>query len=77
MELFVLVLLLQRLLPLLEDGGDLPLHEGPGDVGAGERAALPAGTEDLSVSALLLDGVSRAGEAELVMADSGTLRGMG
>ena len=31
-ELFVFVLLLQGLLPLLQDGGDLALHEGPGDV---------------------------------------------
>ena len=72
--LLVFVLLLQCLLPLLEDGRDLPLHEGPGHVGPGQRAAVAAGAEHLGVAALLLDGVRRAGETELVMADCGTLK---
>ena len=53
-----LVFLLQGCLSLLQDGGDLPLHEGPGHVGARERAALPTGAEDLIVSPLFLDGLS-------------------
>ena len=73
-ELFVFVLLLQGLLPLLQDGGDLPLHEGPGHVGAGQRTSVTAGAEYLGVAALLLDGVRRAGEAELVMANCRTLK---
>ena len=77
MELFVLVLLLQRLLALLQDGGDLALHEGPGHVGPGQRAAVAAGAEHLGVTTLLLDGVRRAGETELVMADCRTLKSGG
>ena len=73
-DLFVLVLLLQCLLPFLQDGGDLPLHEGPGNVGAGQRTAVTTGAEDLGVAALLLDGIRRAGETELVMANCGTLK---
>ena len=73
-ELFVFVLLLQGLLPLLQDGGDLALHEGPGNVGAGQRTAVTAGAEYLGVAALLLDGVCRAGETELVMTNSWALK---
>ena len=73
-ELFVFVLLLQGLLPLLQDGGDLALHEGPGNVGAGQRTAVTAGAEYLGVAALLLDGVGRAGETELVMTNSWALK---
>ena len=73
-ELFVLILLLQGLLPFLKDGGDLPLHEGPGHIGAGQRTSVTTGAEDLGVAALLLDGVRRAGETELVMANCGTLK---
>ena len=73
-ELFVFVLLLQGLLPLLQDGGDLALHEGPGNVGAGQGTPVSTGAEYLGVAALLLDGVRRAGETELVMANSRTLK---
>ena len=73
-ELFVFVLLLQGLLALLQDGGDLALHEGPGDVGAGQRTPVTTGAEYLGVAALLLDGVRGAGETELVMANSRTLK---
>ena len=73
-ELFVFVLLLQGLLALLQDGGDLALHEGPGNVGPGQRTPVSTGAEYLGVAALLLDGVGRAGETELVMANSRTLK---
>ena len=73
-ELFVFVLLLQGLLALLQDGGDLALHEGPGDVGAGQRTPVTTGAEYLGVAALLLDGVRRAGETELVMTNSWALK---
>ena len=73
-KLLVFVLLLQCLLPFLQDGRDLPLHEGPGHVGAGQGAAVATGAEHLGVAALLLDGIRRAGETELVMADCGTLK---
>lgn len=72
-ELFVFVLLLQGLLPFLQDGGDLPLHERPGHVGAGKRTTVSTGAEYLGVAALLLDGIRRAGETEFVMANSRTL----
>ena len=73
-DLFVLVLLLQGLLPLLQDGGDLALHEGPGNVGAGQGTPVTTGAEYLGVAALLLDGLRRAGETELVMTNSRTLK---
>ena len=73
-ELFVFVLLLQGLLALLQDGGDLALHEGPGNVGPGQRTPVSTGAEYLGVAALLLDGVGRAGETELVMTNSWALK---
>ena len=72
-ELFVFVLLLQGLLALLQDGGDLALHEGPGHVGPGQRAALSAGAEDLCIGSLLLDGLRGTRETELVVTDSRAL----
>ena len=62
------------MLALLQDGGDLALHEGPGHVGPGQRAALSAGAEDLCVGSLLLDGLRGTRETELVVTDSGALK---
>ena len=47
-------------------GGYFPLHEGPGHVGAHQRAPLAAGAVHLAGGALLLDALPGAGEAELV-----------
>ena len=71
--LFIFVLLFDGRFALGEDGGDLPSHEGPRHVGAWEGAALPAWAEYFIVCSLLLDGVSRAGEAKFVMTHSWTL----
>lgn len=60
-----------------EDGGNLSLHEGPGDVGAHQRALLPARTIDLSTSALLLNALSGARETELVRRDRWALHKVG
>lgn len=49
-----------------EDGSNFSLHEGPGDIGAHQRALLPAWTIDLSASALLFNALSGARETELV-----------
>lgn len=60
-----------------KDGCDLPLHKGPGDIGAHQRAFLPTGTIDLSTSSLLFDALSGAREAELVRRDGGALHKVG
>lgn len=49
-----------------EDGGDFPLHEGPGHVGAHQGTFLSAGTVHLARGALLLYALPRTREAELV-----------
>lgn len=51
----LLVLLLQGRLALLQDGGDLPLHEGPGYVGARQGTSFTTRAEHLIVRPLLLD----------------------
>lgn len=61
------------MLALLQDGGDLALHEGPRHVGPGQWAAFSAGAEDLCVGSLLLDGLGGTRETELVVTDSGAL----
>lgn len=60
-----------------KDGCNLPLHEGPGDIGAHKRAFFPTGTIDLSTSSLLFDALSGAGEAELVRRDRRALHEVG
>ena len=60
-------LLLHLDVPGGQDGGDLPLHEGPGHARAHQGAALPAGAVHLPGRVLLLpDAPLRAREAELV-----------
>lgn len=59
-----------------EDGSNLSLHEGPGDIGAHQRALLPAWTIDLSASALLFNALSGARETELVRWDRRALHKM-
>lgn len=49
-----------------QDCGYFPLHEGPGYIGADQRATLPTGTVHLAGGALLLDALPGAREAELV-----------
>ncbi len=49
-----------------QDGGYFSLHEGPGHVGADQRAPLTAGAVHLAGGTLLLDALPGAGEAELV-----------
>ena len=71
-----LILLLQCGLALLQDGCDLPLHEGPGHVAARQGAALPAWTEYFRVATLLLNRLGRAGETELVMGSRRALKHM-
>lgn len=60
-----------------KDGGDFPLHKGPGHIGAHQRAFLPTGTIDLSTSSLLFDALSGAREAELVRRDGRALHKVG
>lgn len=60
-----------------EDGSNFSLHEGPGDIGAHQRALLPAWTIDLSASALLFNALSGARETELVRRDRRALHKMG
>lgn len=60
-----------------EDGGNLSLHEGPGDIRAHQRALLPARTIDLSTSALLFNALSGARETELVRRDRRALHKVG
>ena len=68
------VLLLHRHVSISgQDGGDLSLHEGPGHGGPSQGTALSAWAVHLSSGALAADGATRAGEAELVVRDGGTL----
>lgn len=60
-----------------QDGGNFPLHKGPGDIGAHKRAFFPAGTIDLSAGSLLFDTLSGAREAELVRRDRRALHKVG
>ena len=73
-SLFVLVLLLDGGLALLEDGSDLARHEGPGHVGPGKGASLPARAEHFIVRSLLLDRVGGAREAKFVMSHGWALK---
>lgn len=52
-----------------EDGSNLSLHEGPGDIGAHQRTLLSTWAIDLSASALLFNALSGARETELVRRD--------
>lgn len=47
-------------------GGYFPLHEGPGYIGANQRAPFTTGTVHLAGGPLLLDALPGAGETELV-----------
>ena len=60
-----------------KDGCNLPLHEGPGDIGAHKGAFFPTGTIDLSTGSLLFDALSGAREAELVRGDGRALHEVG
>lgn len=60
-----------------EDGSNLSLHEGPGDIGAHQRTFLPTRAIDLSASALLFNALSGARETELVRRDRRALHKVG
>lgn len=66
LENFLRVPLLFYLYVSSQDGGYFPLHEGPGYIGADQRAALTTRTVNLASGTLLLDALPGAGEAELV-----------
>lgn len=60
-----------------KDGGDLALHEGPGDRGAHQRALVSTGAVHLASRALCLDEFPGAGKAELVSGHRGALDEVG
>lgn len=56
-----------------QDGGDLPLHEGPRHGGSSQGTALSTWAVHLPTLTLAADEPSGAREAELVVLDRGTL----